>query len=176
MTPAVRPVARASGESVGAGGGIGTIAFVFVLLIGLVVIVSLVGYLCSSVALRKQLPGTGRLWFRACIVLSICAAVCVYLWGMLHMPSDEGVYLRKACVKAGGEAKAARVDGYDTSFVPLRFVCRVDEGGSYSTIPPWINPAVGALASLALITGAAAGATREGTGRRTEQTIPKGNP
>ncbi|WP_406727887.1 hypothetical protein WJ438_29315 [Streptomyces sp. GD-15H] len=174
MTPGVPPITRASGES--AGGGIGTIAFVFVLLVGLLVVVSLIAYLCSSVARREQLPGTGRLWFRAGIVLSVCAAVCVYLWGVLHMPSDEGVYLRKACVKAGGEAKAARVDSYETSFVPLRFVCRIDEGGSYSPIPPWINPAVGALASLALITGAAAGVAREGTGRRIEQTTPKGNP
>ncbi|MDX3416056.1 hypothetical protein PV661_17565 [Streptomyces sp. MD20-1-1] len=156
-----------------AGVGIGGIAFLFVLMIGLLVVISLIAYLCSSAARRKELP-RGRLRYRAGVVLSSCAAICVYLWGLLHMPSDEAVYLRKACADAGGEERASRVDGYETSYVPLRFVCRVDGDGGFSTIPSWINPTVGVLCSLALIT-AAASATRAPTGHRSKQTTPKGN-
>lgn len=163
----------AAGESAAAV-GIGGIALLFVLLIGLILVLSLIAYLCSSVARRGQLP-PGRLRFRAGAVLSVCGAVCVYLWGLLHMPSDEAEYLRQACTRAGGEQWAARVDGYETSFVPLRFVCRVDGDGGISTIPSWINPTVGVLASLALITAAAALLTRGTSGGRTKQTTPKGN-
>ncbi|WP_018545455.1 hypothetical protein [Streptomyces sp. LaPpAH-108] len=157
-----------------AGVGIGGIAFLFVLMIGLVLVISLIGYLCSSVVRRDQLP-SGRLPFRAGVVLSVCAAVCVYLWGLFYMPSDDVHYLRQSCAEAGGEERAARVVGYETSFVPLRFVCRVDGGGGISTIPSWINPTVGVLVLLALITAAVALLTRDATGRRTMQTTPKGN-
>ncbi|MEW2132537.1 hypothetical protein [Streptomyces sp. NPDC005435] len=142
-----------------AGVGIGGIALLFVLMIGLVLVVSLIGYLCSCVARRDQLP-PGRLPFRAGIALGGCAAVLVYLWGLLYMPSDDAHYLREACAEAGGAERAAGVVGYETGFVPLRFVCRLDGGGGISTIPSWINPTVGALVAVTLILAAAALLTR----------------
>ncbi|MGV9427389.1 hypothetical protein ACWDO7_24260 [Streptomyces sp. NPDC003656] len=149
-----------------AGVGIGGIAFLFALTIGLVLVVSLMCYLCSCVARRDQLP-PGRLPFRAGVVLSGSAAVCVYLWGLLYMPSDDAHYLRQACAEAGGADRAAGVVGYETGFVPLRFVCRVDGGGGISTIPSWINPTVGALVAVTLILVTAALLTRgQARGRR----------
>ncbi|MFE3038136.1 hypothetical protein ACFXKY_41555 [Streptomyces canus] len=142
-------------------GGFSSIALLFIMLIGAVIVISLIGYLGSSVARREQGPAGHRLWLRASCILSICAAICVYLWGALHVLFMEDVNMREACVRAGGEAKASRVDGYESSYVPLRFTCRISEGGSYTAaIPPWINPALSGLVSLALLTGVASGITR----------------
>ncbi|MDT0346449.1 hypothetical protein [Streptomyces litchfieldiae] len=156
-------------------GGFDTIAVLFILLIGLVVVFSLIAYLCSSIARRKQRSRDGRSWLRAGAVLSICAAICVYLWGTLHVAFMEDEHMREACVEAGGQAKADEVDGYGASYLPLRFECRIDEGDSYSAaIPPWINPALGVFASLALITGVASGATRDDVRPSEEPSIRKG--
>lgn len=143
-------------------GGFNSIAVLFILLIGVLVVICLIGYLGSSLARREETALGGRLWLRAGAVLSTCAAICVYLWGALHVAFMEDVNMRQACVKAGGKAKASQVDGYEASYIPLRFVCRVAEGGSYSAaVPAWINPALGVLVPLALITGVASGVTRD---------------
>ncbi|KUM86601.1 hypothetical protein OIE43_19125 [Streptomyces pseudovenezuelae] len=142
--------------------GFNSIALLFILLIGVVVVISLIGYLGSSVARREQRPPGHRLWLRAGCILSVCAAICVYMWGALHVLFMEDMNMRQACVAAGGEARASTVDGYEASYIPLRFTCRISEGGSYTAaIPPWINPALSGLVGLGLITGVASGITRD---------------
>ncbi|WP_326698138.1 hypothetical protein OG909_12785 [Streptomyces sp. NBC_01754] len=157
-------------------GGFNSIALLFILLIGAVVVISLIGYLGSSVARREQGRPGHRLWLRAGCVVSVCAAICVYLWGTLHVLFMEDLNMRRACVAAGGEAKASKVDGYESSYVPLRFTCRVDGGGSYSAaIPAWVNPALGGLVPLALVTGVVSGVTRDDLKRRKTSSERKGN-
>ncbi|MFH8491223.1 hypothetical protein [Streptomyces longisporoflavus] len=148
--------------------GFDSITVLFILLIGSVVVFSLIVYLCSSLARRERPPHGLRLWLRGGAVLGCCAALCVYLWGLLHVVFMEDTNMREACVKSGGGKRAATVDGYGASYVPLRFTCRIDEGGSYAAaVPPWINPALSVLVPLTLITGVASGVTRDDLRRST---------
>ncbi|MFF2526009.1 hypothetical protein [Streptomyces liangshanensis] len=145
-----------------AASGFNSIAVLFILLLGLLLVICLIGYLGSALTHRKESSLGHRLWLRAGAVLSTCAAICVYLWGALHVAFMEDLNMRQACVAAGGETKASQVDGYEASYLPLRFVCHIGGGGSYSAaVPSWINPALGILLPLALITGVTSAVTRE---------------
>ncbi|MFI6002049.1 hypothetical protein ACIA98_16830 [Streptomyces sp. NPDC051366] len=53
------------------------------------------------------------------------------------------------------------MDAFEGDFVPLRLLCRIDEGGSYSAgVPGHVNPLVAVLAIGAVVTGALATAER----------------
>ncbi|MEU9730211.1 hypothetical protein [Streptomyces sp. NPDC048002] len=136
-------------------GGFDQIAVFFVVVCGLLVLVGLFVYVGSSLARRD--PGDRRVWIRCGAALCACAALGVYLWGVLHVLAMEDLTMREACTRAGGEAAAFMVSGYEHSYLPLRFTCRTGEEGGYpAAVPSWINPAVVVFAALGVLVAAAA--------------------
>ncbi len=164
-------------QASGAGRGFDQITVLVILMFGLVVVFSLLAFTASTIARRDEPSYRRWLWFRIGGALTTCAAACVYLWGVSHVAFMEADGQRDACVRAGGEARAAEVDGYDASYLPLRFVCRIDGGESYpAAIPPWINPAFGVLSAAAFLVVAAAVLTRDAHQANQESSLRKGNP
>jgi hypothetical protein len=109
---------------------------------------------------------------RAFATLSGAAALGVYTWGLLHLLMDES-QADENCKAAVGRALSGDVAGYDVSFLPLRFGCRVDGVGTFeAVVPGHVNPTVFGLVLLtALLAGLArvrssGGIGAEGTSRR----------
>ncbi|TDC18124.1 hypothetical protein E1284_07250 [Actinomadura bangladeshensis] len=81
-------------------------------------------------------------------------ATGVYVWGMLLVFSDvmsaeDGGADSSPLLpcRSAGMAKAMHVVDYGIDFVPLRFECRLNGGGSYATssVPAYLTPAAAAL-------------------------------
>ncbi|MFJ6985535.1 MULTISPECIES: hypothetical protein [unclassified Streptomyces] len=135
-------------------GGFDQIAVLFVVVCGLLVLLSLLVYVGSSLARRA--PGDRRVWVRSGAALCAGAALGVYLWGILHVLGMEDLTMRQACKEAGGETSAFMVRGYEHSYLPLRFTCRTGEDSGYpAAVPSWINPAATVFAALGVLTAAA---------------------
>ncbi|WP_405830549.1 MULTISPECIES: hypothetical protein [unclassified Streptomyces] len=99
--------------------------------------------------------------WRDVALLCACGALAFYLWGCLHLLFLDETRQFDACLEAGGPAKAARVDAFQGDFVPLRLLCHIDKGGSYSAgVPGYVNPVVAVLTLGAAATGAVATAKR----------------
>jgi hypothetical protein len=111
-------------------------------------------------------------WTCGAALLAVSAAVLVYLWGILHLTwavveaedGGTGSSPPMPCREAGDRV-ASHVIDYDVGYLPLRFVCRLNDGRSYSssTVPVYVNPAV---VVLALTGGVLAAETRRRTSRR----------
>ncbi|MFF1411557.1 hypothetical protein ACFVX6_17515 [Streptomyces sp. NPDC058289] len=99
---------------------------------------------------------TWLLW-RAVASLGMAFGFAMYLWGLLHVALLDETAQFEACMKAGGTENVARVDAFEGEYVPLRLMCRVDEGGSYgAAVPGYVNPAVVMLAFGTLVAGGVA--------------------
>src|SRR4029077_12636148 len=93
-------------------------------------------------------------WLRATAFLTGAGAVAIYAWGVLHVgfavldAEDEGTDSSptRPC-REGGLERALHVDGYRVSYVPLRFECHLENGGTYATssVPGYVNPAAAVL-------------------------------
>jgi hypothetical protein len=137
--------------------GVNSIILLFIILIAAVVVFSLVGYLCSTIARHGHLPRTRQELLTATAVLFSCSTLCLYAWGALHIIFMEDPNMREACVKAGGETRAAEVQSYDGNYFPIGFVCRTETGNSYSAaVPGYVNPAMSASFAVALTAGGVA--------------------
>lgn len=155
-------------------GGIDSILLLFICLIGVIVIFTLVGMVGSGIVQRTGRRKTRAEWLGGIALLSVCATVALYIWGALHVMFMESYTMREECAKAGGAAKAAQVDRYSASYFPLRFTCRIDEGGSYdAAVPGYVNPAMGIAFVLAIATGAVSVVARD-QNRSTGPTLTRG--
>ncbi|MFJ9246962.1 hypothetical protein [Streptomyces sp. NPDC101776] len=89
-------------------------------------------------------------------------AFALYLWGLLNIMGallevgdggNDSSPLRP-CRTADWQydQRVLSVTGYSVDFVPLRFVCKTKDGGSFvsGTVPGYVNPAVFGLVLTAL--------------------------
>ncbi|MFJ9641512.1 hypothetical protein ACWEPM_19140 [Streptomyces sp. NPDC004244] len=107
-----------------------------------------VGVLARAGGLRRADNGA---WSRLAGHARAAVAVAVYAWGLLYvtgavMSAEDGgtnpVPL-PPCRTAGWEYRAEGIVGYRVGYLPLRFVCEVDDIGDYATsVPGYVNPAV----------------------------------
>jgi len=116
--------------------------------------------------LRIGLGRTGGrvAWVSLLAVFLAAAASGMYTWGLLHvggavMEAEDGgtdSSPLRPCRTPGQPHRAEKVVDYSVGFVPLRFVCERDDGGSYvaDSVPGYVNPA---LLGLTLATAACAG-------------------
>ncbi|WP_445519097.1 hypothetical protein [Streptomyces sp. NEAU-174] len=142
--------------------GLNSILLLFICLIGVITFCTLIALLGSGMAKRRGRRKTRAEWLGGIALLSVCVTIALYIWGALHLMFMESDTMRDACAKAHSPEKAAQVDGYSASYLPLRFTCRIDKGGSYdAAVPGYINPAMGIAFVLAIATGAVSVATRD---------------
>ncbi|MFD9487607.1 hypothetical protein ACFWBX_27295 [Streptomyces sp. NPDC059991] len=141
--------------------GISSIVLLFILLIGLIIVFSLVGYLVSSAVERGSLPKTASAWLQAFAVLLGGATVVMYMLGAGSLIFMEEPDMQSACRTAGGATHHDQVDGYDGRYFPPRFLCRLRGGGSYTAqVPGYVNPSLIVLSSLTVACAGASWITR----------------
>jgi hypothetical protein len=81
--------------------------------------------------------------------VAAAATIAVYTWGVLSMFQDESS-ATIGCQRVAGAAHVDDVSGYETSFIPLHFGCRVDGVGTIEGfVPGFVNPTA---LTLALVT------------------------
>ncbi|MFG1843526.1 hypothetical protein ACGFH8_34415 [Micromonospora sp. NPDC049175] len=107
---------------------------------------------------------------RAAALLAGAATVGVYAWGLLHLgyavlqaeDGGAGSFPIAPCREAGPQ-RASQVDGYDVSYLPLRFECHLSGGGAYvtSTVPGYVNPGTVVLGLLTATCGILASTTAQ---------------
>jgi hypothetical protein len=117
---------------------------------------------CGLVAVLRRTGRSQPAWLRAAALLTGAGAISMYVWGVVHVgfavldAEDGGTDSSpiRPCRDAGWEA-ARHVVGYQVSYVPLRFECRLDSGGWYaaSSVPGYVNPATAVLGLTAAICG-----------------------
>jgi hypothetical protein len=132
-------------------GFLGGMITAFALVIGAIVLAVMRGR--HSTAFRLQ----------AVALVAAAAAIGMYAWGLGHVvgavfEADENGTDSSPLRPCRGEAAAetvARVNGYQVGFMPLRFECRLEGGGSYTTssVPTYVNPATVALTLMAIALG-----------------------
>ncbi|MFM9447043.1 hypothetical protein [Streptomyces acidiscabies] len=75
--------------------------------------------------------------FRAAGVFAWAGAVGVYCWGLSQLVFFDGPDMSRACDSAVRQGELA---GYEASFVPLRFGCRVTGGATVDVyLPSYVN-------------------------------------
>ncbi|MEV6398872.1 hypothetical protein AB0M39_29500 [Streptomyces sp. NPDC051907] len=139
-----------------------------IILVGLITAAGLFGYGGSTLARRGDgRSGTGGL-LRSLAAFAGAATAALYVWGSLHLlgafldTEGMGATTFQECLDAGGAEKAAKVDGYEVEYLPIRYVCRIDEGGSYTAaVPGYVNPAMLASAASAVALAVAAAVASE---------------
>ncbi|MFD7894534.1 hypothetical protein [Streptomyces sp. NPDC059743] len=131
-----------------------------IILIGAIVAVGLTGYGFATLTRhRAERPGV-VVAARGVAAFAGAGAVALYVWGALHavgavLEAEDGgtsSVPTRECIRAGGTERAAEVDGYRIEYLPVRFVCHIDGGGSYATSggPGYIGPAALVLALTAV--------------------------
>jgi hypothetical protein len=109
-----------------------------------------------GVSRKRRSPAV--LWKAAALVAG-AGAIGMYVWGMAHVLSDvmyaeDGGTDSSPIIpcRAAGMDKAMHVVDYGIGFVPLRFECRLKDGGSYTvhSVPAYVNPATLVLGIAAI--------------------------
>ncbi|MCD7445280.1 hypothetical protein K4B79_44760 [Streptomyces lincolnensis] len=125
-----------------------------ILIAGAPALLGLLAYLGACLAprrLRAHRPATA---LRDTGLLCAAAALAVYLWGCLHVVFLERQEIGNRCAQVAG---GVRVAGFHGDFVPLRLVCRTDDGRDLTVvIPAYVNPSTAVLLLLALACAGAA--------------------
>lgn len=138
---------------------------VLVLFLGFLggMVIALLLIICGIVlgAFRGRHSTAFRL--QAVALFAAAAAIGMYAWGLGFVGSavleaEDGGTDSSPLRPCRGEADAetvARVTGYQVGFMPLRFECQLEGGGSYTTssVPTYVNPATVALTLLAIAFG-----------------------
>lgn len=130
---------------------------------GLVTVAGAVGYSLSTLA-RAGVRRTGRaVWFRCAAWFLVAAAAAVYTFGLLAVAltvldaEDGGADSSplRPCRTPGQWQRALHVVDYTVDYVPLRFVCRTNDGEDYAadSVPGYVNPAALGLALAAAACG-----------------------
>ncbi|MFI9171422.1 hypothetical protein [Streptomyces lincolnensis] len=119
-----------------------------ILIAGAPALLAAVAYLGASLAprrLRAHRPATA---LRDAGLLCSAAALALYLWGCLHVVFLERQEIGNRCAQVSG---GVRVAGFHGDFVPLRLVCRTDDGRDLTVVvPSYLNPSIAVLLLLAL--------------------------
>ncbi|OBQ49643.1 hypothetical protein A4U61_32745 [Streptomyces sp. H-KF8] len=120
------------------------------------VLVGLIAYLGSRLAPKRlRSPGsrTPAAVCRDVAALSAAIALALYGWGCLQVAFLGRQGVGNACAE---EAGGARVTAFHGDFVPLRIVCRVTGGDSFTVVvPDHLNTSIIVSLLLALACGAA---------------------
>jgi hypothetical protein len=152
------------------------------------VIVPLVGYGFGSLGRVGLRRADRRTWLRSIAAILGAVAAILYLGGLLIVlgavleAEDGGTDSAplRPCRTPGQWERALGVVDYTVDFVPLRFVCETQDGGSYDAeaVPGYVNPAVlGFALGSAACAGASAlpsndGARPSGAGRAGRRPAP----
>jgi hypothetical protein len=132
--------------------------------------------LVLGVSRKRRSPAV--LW-KAAALLAGAGAIGMYVWGMAPVLSDV-MYAEDGGAdsspilpcRAAGMDKAIHVVDYGIGFVPLRFECRLKDGGSYATssVPAYVTPAAAVLglAGIGFRVRSAVVADRSSPSRRAE--------
>ncbi|OIJ64381.1 hypothetical protein WN71_029500 [Streptomyces mangrovisoli] len=119
---------------------------------GVVLTCFFIGYGLGSIGRVGVRAADRRMWLRTAGALLGAVAVALYTWGLLCVAGavldaeDGGTDSSplRPCRTPGQSERALTVVDYSVAYVPLRFVCETDDGGSYTadSVPPHLNPAV----------------------------------
>ncbi|MEU9172185.1 hypothetical protein AB0D34_31085 [Streptomyces sp. NPDC048420] len=89
-------------------------------------------------------------------ILTGCAALAVYTWGLLHLAgaileAEDGGTGSAPLPPCRGNEQVVHVIDYSVSYLPLSFDCEMKDGGSYTAevIPAYVNPVAVGLALTA---------------------------
>ncbi|MGC4744518.1 hypothetical protein ACLQ28_02470 [Micromonospora sp. DT201] len=103
-----------------------------------------------------------RGWLRTVALLAGAGTVAMYAWGLLHLgyavmraeDGGAGSFPIEPCREAGPQ-RASQVNGYEVSYLPIRFECRLSGGGTYvtSSVPGYVNPTTTALGLITAVFG-----------------------
>ncbi|MFF0449611.1 hypothetical protein ACFYT4_24895 [Streptomyces sp. NPDC004609] len=116
-------------------------------------------------------------WLRSLAALLVAGTAVLYAWGLLHVvgavleAEDGGTDSApiRSCRTPGWQERtmANGIIDYRVEYLPIRFVCETNDGGSYATaVPGYINPSVlGFTLAAAVCAGAAAVASDRRTGK-----------
>ncbi|GGR88857.1 hypothetical protein GCM10010252_29650 [Streptomyces aureoverticillatus] len=149
-------------------------------LAGLIAVFGFVGYGCGTLGRVGLRRADRETWLRSCAALLCAAAVALYTLGLLGvagavMTAEDGGTDSapiRSCRTPGWQERTAAdgIVGYTVDYVPLRFLCETNDGGSYATgaVPGYVNPAAFGFALAAV--GLGVSAARCGSGR-----VPRGS-
>ncbi|MFF4322495.1 hypothetical protein [Streptomyces sp. NPDC001568] len=117
------------------------------MLVGLVAAAGLLAYALNARAPRRRIAA-------ACGA----GAVGLYVWGTLPLLFLDESRTFDACLKAVGQDRMARVDGYRATFLPLELECHIpgDPHRRLAAVPPYVNPGAALLLLGALGAGVSA--------------------
>jgi hypothetical protein len=122
-------------------------------------VVGLIGYGFSNVARHGIRQLSTRVVLRSLAAFAAAAAGAAYLLGALYI---VGAVLEAAeggtdsapirpCRTPGWQDRDASIVGYGVDYLPIRFVCKTNDGGSYAIGPGYINPAMLGLSLTAVV-------------------------
>ncbi|MEU6095046.1 hypothetical protein [Streptomyces sp. NPDC047079] len=133
---------------------------------GLAAPFALVGHGFRTLGRAGLRPADRRDWLRGVAPLLGAVAVAFYTWGMLLVAlavldaedGGAGSAPLRPCRTPGQSQRALSVVDYTVDYVPLRFVCETQGGGTYSaeTVPDYVNAAVVGFALAAVVCAGAA--------------------
>jgi hypothetical protein len=84
--------------------------------------------------------------------LAWACAVGMYGWGMLHLLMLDESNQALECAERLKSEQVKSVVGYEYSFLPLQFRCRVTGGQTYNAVVPgYVNPVAGVLGVTAAV-------------------------
>ncbi|GFH37804.1 hypothetical protein [Streptomyces pacificus] len=120
--------------------------------IPLVLLLSVTGAVVAPwLAIRgvRLLSRTGTKRATLALIKGVAALACacsaaVYTWGLLHLMILDESGQAQACSERLNSEQYEFVDGYEYSFIPLSFNCRVNSGQTYeAVVPGYVNPTTG---------------------------------
>ncbi|MET7705241.1 hypothetical protein [Micromonospora sp. NPDC005413] len=91
--------------------------------------------------------------------------LCLLHLGYAVMQAEDGgagSFPIEPCREAGPQ-RAGQVDGYEVSYLPLRFECHLSSGGAYvtSSVPGYVNPTTAVLGLITATCGVLAATTAQ---------------
>ncbi|MEU9783475.1 hypothetical protein AB0H92_21365 [Streptomyces phaeochromogenes] len=130
------------------------------LYIGLVLLLSAAGVVVTPglairgvrLLLRKNGRRDAQIVVKGVAVLAWACTVGMYGWGVLHLLMLDESNQALACEKRLRSEQVKSVVGYEYSFLPLHFRCRVTGGQTYdSVVPGYVNPVAGVFGVAAVV-------------------------
>ncbi|MFE5255890.1 hypothetical protein [Streptomyces coelicoflavus] len=121
---------------------------------GTVAVVALAVYLGSAFTERRRRAYTLVTRWRDLGLLFATMALALYVWGCLRIFLLYGKEGGEDCFTLSDLRKGVKLNTATGDFVPLRLVCHMSDGHSFSIIiPDFVNPTVAVLLLLALACG-----------------------
>ncbi|MGW0499508.1 hypothetical protein ACWD0Z_29995 [Streptomyces sp. NPDC003007] len=128
-------------------------ALLSILIVGSAALLGVFVYLCSRLTGQRLRAYTLPAVWCDVSLLSATGSLALYMWGCLELVFVERQEVGNACAE---EAGGNRVAAFHGDLIPLRLVCRTDDGQSFTVlVPDYINPSIAALLLIALACAAA---------------------